>query len=111
MISSNWAFGVEAETDKGGRIRANISQPVHIEQAPMTYRLPIARTLDGDVRYATKIVDFGKISREIDFGVSHRQGTASSPREFVSFAELRSNVAAISTGSEYRLGARMKLSL
>jgi len=77
----------------------------------MTYRLPIARTLDGDVRYVTKIVDFGKISREIDFGVSHRQGTASSPREFVSFAELRSNVAAISTGSEYRLGARMKLSL
>ena len=111
VISSNWAVGVVAETDAGGQIRASISQPVHIEQALMTYRLPIARSLDGDVRYATRVVDFGKISREVDFGLSYRQGAASSPLEFVSFAELRSNVAAITTGSEYRLGLRMKLGL
>ena len=72
VISSSWAVGVRIDTAHAGEVRFGISQPVQLESAKFTYRVPVAATLDGGVTHANSVVDLGAGERELDYGLSYR---------------------------------------
>ena len=111
VISSSWAVGVRIDTAHAGEVRFGISQPVQLESAKFTYRVPVARTLDGGVTYANHVVDLGAGERELDYGLSYRLGQPQDMLGMVAFSEWRTRVASIAKGTEQRLGFHSKLRL
>ena len=98
-------------TGASGEVCFGISQPVQLESAKFTYRVPVARTLDGGVTYAIHVVDLGAGERELDYGLSYRLGQSQDMLEIVAFTGWRTRVASIAKGTEQRLGFRLKLRL
>lgn len=84
---------------------------MQLESAKFTYRVPVARTLDGGVTYANHVVDLGAGERELDYWWSHRFGQPQDMLEMVAFSEWRTRVASIAKGTEQRLVFRFKLRL
>ena len=111
VISSSWAVGVRIDTAHAGEVRFGISQPVQLESAKFTYRVPVARTLDGGVTHANYVVDLGAGERELDYGLSYRLGQPQDMLGMVAFSEWRTRVASIAKRTEQRLGFRFKLRL
>ena len=111
VISSSWAVGVRIDTAHAGEVRFGISQPVQLESAKFTYRVLVARTLDGGVTYANFVVDLGAGEWELDYGLSYRLGQPQDMLGMVAFSEWRTRVASIAKGTEQRLGFRFKLRL
>lgn len=111
VISSSWAIGIRTGVAHGGEVRFGISQPVHIDSAKFTYRIPAGRTLEGGVTYANHVVDLGATERELDYGLSYRLGDSQDMLEMVAYSELRTQVAGLKMGTEQRFGFRFKLRL
>jgi len=107
VLSTSWTLGIAAYGDDANRLHFSLSQPVHIESAPVTYRLPTARTLAGEVRHTRVDGNLRGASREIDLGVSYRRGGNDDAVEFVAFAEARTGVEAFSGDVERRAGMRL----
>jgi len=107
VLSTSWTLGIAAYGDDANRLHFSLSQPVHIESAPVTYRLPTSRTLAGEVRHTRVDGNLRGASREIDLGVSYRRGGNDDAVEFVAFAEARTGVEAFSGDVERRAGMRL----
>ena len=98
VISSSWAVGVRIDTAHAGEVRFGISQPVQLESAKFTYRVPVARTLDGGVTYANYVVDLGAGERELDYGLSYRLGQPQDMLGMVAFSEWQHGLPALQKG-------------
>ena len=62
VVSSTWTLGAE----KNG-FGAAVSQPITIEDAKMTYSVPTARTLNGEVINTDTTINMKTVQRNIDF--------------------------------------------
>ena len=75
----------------GGRAGIVISQPVQMTSAAMTYRLPVARRLDGRVSYASREIDLSPVRRETDIGLFYRRKAWRAHLSAEGFVEWRHN--------------------
>ena len=103
MIGASFPFG-------GGVIGAAVSQPAQLARAVMTYRLPTARTLAGEVRFDHKDVNFRPARRETDFGLFFRRHMFEGRLHTEHFLELRQDAPHAEGRDIMNAGMRLRLS-
>ena len=104
MIGATHPFG-------GGIVGAVISQPAQLARAVMTYRLPTARTLSGEVRFDHKDVNFRPAKRETNFGLFFRRDALDGRFSAEQFLELRQDAPHAGEKDIVNAGIRFRLSL
>ena len=123
VVSSTATAGYELAPREGHTLGFAVSQPVTVESAEFTYRVPTARTLDGQVVHEMRTVDFKSADREIDLGTYYNFDiTKTGIREVDAvtnqlglegnvnaFAEIRNNVSSIKNNIEKRAGVSVQL--
>ncbi len=72
VVSTTATAGYEFAPTEGHTLGFAVSQPVTVESARFTYKLPTSRTLDGDVNTELQTVDFRNADREIDLGAYYK---------------------------------------
>jgi len=72
VISTTATAGYEFAPTEGHTLGFAVSQPVTVESAKFTYRVPTSRTLDGNVNTELQTVDFRNSDREIDLGTYYK---------------------------------------
>jgi subtilisin family serine protease len=72
VISTTATAGYEFAPAEGHTLGFAVSQPVTVESAKFTYRVPTSRTLDGNVITELQTVDFRNSDREIDLGTYYK---------------------------------------
>jgi hypothetical protein len=72
VVSTTATAGYEFAPKEGHTMGFAVSQPVTVESAEFTYKLPTSRTLDGDVNTEFQTVDFRNSAREIDLGTYYK---------------------------------------
>jgi hypothetical protein len=102
IVSSTATMGYEFAPKENTTWGFAVSQPVTVESAKMQYRVPTARTLDGRVVHEMRTVDFKSSERELDLGTYYNFDIAGA--QVNTFAELRTNVAALQKELEKRVG-------
>ena len=123
VISSTATVGYEVKPADGHKLGFAISQPVTVEDAKLSYNVPTSRTLDGNVNYENKDVNFKSSKREIDVGTYYsfnigktgnaeiddftkRLGLTGSVN---TFAEIRTGVSALKKEIEKAVGMNVQL--
>ena len=123
VISSTATVGYEMNPTDGHKFGFAVSQPVTVEDAKLNYNVPTSRTLNGDVNYTNKDVNFKSGKREIDFGTYYSfdiQKTGNGEiDDFVkrlnlkgsvnTFAEIRTGMSAIKKEIENAVGMNVQL--
>jgi len=123
VVSSTATAGYELAPREGHTLGFAVSQPVTVESAEFTYRVPTARTLDGQVVHEMRTVDFKSADREIDLGTYYNFDiTKTGIREVDAittglglegnvnaFAEIRNNVSSLKENIEKRAGVSVQL--
>jgi hypothetical protein len=123
VISSTATVGYEVEPSEGHKLGFSISQPVTVEDAKLDFSVPTSRTLDGEVKYESKTVNFKNNKREIDFGTYYtfniRKTGNAEIDDFTSrlglqgnvntFAEIRTGVSALQKEIEKVAGFNVQL--
>jgi len=123
VISSTATVGYELAPTDGHTLGFAVSQPVTVESAKFTYRVPTGRTLDGNVNTELRTVDFRNSNREIDFGTYYNFDiTKTGIRQVDDFAtklglqgkvgafvELRDTITGVKKEIEKRAGISVKL--
>jgi len=123
VISSTATVGYEVEPSEGHKLGFSISQPVTVEDAKLDFSVPTSRTLDGEVKYESKTVNFKNNKREIDFGTYYtfniRKTGNAEIDDFTSrlglqgnvntFAEIRTGVSALQKEIEKVAGFSVQL--
>lgn len=92
----------------GGRAGIVISQPVQMTHAAMTYRLPVARRLDGGVSYASREIDLSPARRETDIGLFFRRDAWRGYLLAESFVEWRHDAPHALAGPVVEAGFRLR---
>jgi len=72
VISTTATAGYEFAPTEGHTLGFAVSQPVTVESARFTYKVPTSRTLDGSVNTELQTVDFRNANREVDLGTYYR---------------------------------------
>ena len=72
VVSTTATAGYEFAPREGHVLGFAVSQPVTVESAKFTYKLPTSRTLDGNVNTELQTVDFRNADREIDLGTYYK---------------------------------------
>ena len=72
VVSTTATAGYEFAPAQGHTLGFAVSQPVTVESARFTYKLPTSRTLDGNVNTELQTVDFRNADREIDLGTYYK---------------------------------------
>ena len=72
VVSTTATAGYEFAPKEGHTMGFAVSQPVTVESAKFTYRVPTSRTLDGNVNTELQTVDFRNADREIDLGTYYK---------------------------------------
>ena len=72
VVSTTATAGYEFAPTEGHTMGFAVSQPVTVESARFTYKLPTSRTLDGNVNTQLQTVDFRNADREIDLGTYYK---------------------------------------
>ena len=78
-------------------------------RAPMTYRLPVARRLDGGVSHASREVDLSPARRETDIGLFFRRDILRGHLSAESFFEWRHNAPRAADGPVVEAGVKVRL--
>jgi hypothetical protein len=86
-----------------------ISQPVQMTRAAMTYRLPVARHLDGGVSYASREIDLSPARRETDIGLFFRREAWRGHLSAESFVEWRHDAPHALAGPVVEAGLRLRV--
>jgi subtilisin family serine protease len=92
----------------GGRVGMVLSQPVQMTRAAMTYRLPVARRLDGGVSYASREIDLSPARRETDIGLFFRHDALHGHLLAESFVEWRHDAPHALAGPVVEAGLRLR---
>lgn len=93
----------------GGRVGMVLSQPVQMTRAAMTYRMPVARSLDGGISYANREIDFSPARRETDIGLFFRRDAWHRQLSAESFVEWRHNAPQAPHAPVFEAGVRLRL--
>ena len=123
VVSSTATAGYELAPREGHTLGFAVSQPVTVESAEFTYRVPTARTLDGQVVHEMRTVDFKSADREIDLGTYYNFDITKTGFKQVddittglglegnvnAFAEIRNNVSSLKENIEKRAGVSVQL--
>ena len=123
VVSTTATAGYEFATREGHTMGFAVSQPVTVESAEFTYRVPTSRTLDGGVNTELRTVDFRNTNREIDLGTYYNFDiTKTGIREVdaitnqlglqgdvSAFAELRDTISGVKKEIEKRAGVSVQL--
>ena len=72
VVSTTATAGYEFAPKEGHTMGFAVSQPVTVESAKFTYKVPTSRTLDGNVNTELQTVDFRNADREIDLGTYYK---------------------------------------
>ena len=72
VVSTTATAGYAFAPREGHVLGFAVSQPVTVESAKFTYKLPTSRTLDGSVNTKLQTVDFRNADREIDLGTYYK---------------------------------------
>ena len=95
----------------GGLLGASLSRPVQIDAAPMRYRLPVARRIDGAVLYENRDADLRPDRRETDLGLFFRRAGLGGRLHAESFVEWRHQAPHAPHQTPVETGIRLRLSL
>ena len=95
----------------GGLLGASLSRPVQIDAAPMRYRLPVARRIDGAVLYEIRDADLRPDRRETDLGLFFRRAGLGGRLHAESFVEWRHRAPHAPHQTLVETGIRLRLSL
>ena len=110
-VTSNTATLGMTHPAAGGLLGISLSRPVQIASAPMRYRLPVARRLDGSVLYEDRHVDYRARRRETDLGLFFRRQGLGGRLRAESFVEWRYGTAQLPDPPLVATGHRLRLSL
>lgn len=78
-------------------------------RAAMTYRMPVARSLDGGISYANREIDFSPARRETDIGLFFRRDAWHRQLSAESFVEWRHNAPQAPHAPVFEAGVRLRL--
>ena len=123
VVSTTATAGYEFAPKEGHTMGFAVSQPVTVESAEFTYRVPTSRTLDGNVNTELRTVDFRNTSREIDLGTYYNFDITKTGFNSVdnitqqlglqgdvsAFAELRDTITGVQKEIEKRAGVSVQL--
>jgi hypothetical protein len=112
VISSTWTMGYGFEPKVDHTWGFAVSQPVTVESAKFDYRVPTARTLDGNVVTQVQTVDFRNSGREIDLGTYYNFNLVEQTgldADVKLFAEMRNTVGSLKKEIEKRAGISVQL--
>jgi hypothetical protein len=93
----------------GGTAGIVISQPVQMTHAPMTYRLPVSRHIDGSIAHAVREIDLSPARRETDIGLFFRRHGWGDVLSAEGFVEWRYNALHAPAGPVVEAGIRLRL--
>lgn len=93
----------------GGTAGIVISQPVQMTHAPMTYRLPVSRHIDGSIAHAVREIDLSPARRETDIGLFFRRHGWGDVLSAEGFVEWRYNAPHAPAGPVVEAGIRLRL--
>ena len=110
VTSSTASLGV-THPAAGGLLGVSLSRPVQINAAPMRYRLPVARRLDGAVLHEERHADLRPDRRETDLGLFFRRKGMGGRLRAESFVEWRHQAQHAPDHTLVETGVRLRLSL
>ena len=108
VLSSTASLGASLPM-AGGVGGIIVSQPVQMNRAAMTYRLPVARGLDGTVSHIDREIDLSPAQRETDIGVFFRHTGWRHHLSTESFVEWRQDAPHSSGAPVVETGVRVRL--
>ena len=110
VLSSSASFGA-SRPFASGTLGAVVTRPVQMDRAEMSYRLPVARTRDGQVVSEQRDIDLAPATRETDFGLFYRRMSDSGALSLDSFVEYRQNAPHAAGGGLVEAGLRLRFRL
>ena len=105
LVSNTWGAGAGYKFKNGLSIGASVSQPLTITSGKMNYKVPVGRTLDGQVLFDEGSADASTKHIEVDTGVFIKYNVDNVA--VAGYAEHRSNVAGVNDNNEVNLGIKV----
>jgi subtilisin family serine protease len=107
LVSNSWGVGAGYKFTNGWTVGANFSQPMTITSGKMNYKVPVGRTLDGQVLFNEGSADASTKNIEYDTGLVVKYNVNNVA--LAGYAEHRSNVAGVDGNNEVNLGVKLNL--
>jgi len=107
LVSNSWGVGAGYKFTNGWTVGANFSQPMTVTSGKMNYKVPVGRTLDGQVLFNEGSADASTKNIEYDTGLFVKYNVNNVA--LAGYAEHRSNVAGVSGNNEVNLGMKVNL--
>jgi len=107
LVSNSWGIGAGYQFDNGWTVGANFSQPMAISSGKMNYKVPVGRTLDGDVLFNEGSADASTKYIEYDTGLFVKYNL--NDMSVAGYAEHRANVAGIKNNNEVNVGIKVDI--
>ena len=105
LVSNTWGAGAGYKFKNGLSIGASVSQPLTITSGKMNYKVPVGRTLDGQVLFDEGSADASTKHIEVDTGVFIKYNVDNVA--VAGYAEHRRNVAGVNDNNEVNLGIKV----
>jgi len=107
LVSNSWGVGAGYKFTNGWTVGANFSQPMTVTSGKMNYKVPVGRTLDGQVLFNEGSADASTKNIEYDTGLFVKYNVNNVA--LAGYAEHRSNVAGVDGNNEVNLGVKLNL--
>ena len=107
LVSNSWGVGAGYKFTNGWTVGANFSQPMTVTSGKMNYKVPVGRTLDGQVLFNEGSADASTKNIEYDTGLFVKYNVNNVA--VAGYAEHRSNVAGVAGNNEVNLGMKVNL--
>jgi hypothetical protein len=105
LVSRSFAVGAGVKPAQGWKLGATYSQPLNIMSGKMNYKVPVARTLDGQVQFNEGSADASTKVIEHDLGL-FVQYKMDENFSFAGYGEHRINVAGTKGNSQTNVGVK-----
>jgi hypothetical protein len=105
LVSNTWGAGAGYKFKNGLSMGASVSQPLAITSGKMNYKVPVGRTLDGQVLFDEGSADASTKHIEVDTGVFIKYNVDNVA--VAGYAEHRRNVAGVNDNNEVNLGIKV----
>ena len=107
LVSSSWGLGAGYKTKNGFTVSASLSQPLSGMSGSMNYKVPTARTIDGQVQFNEGSADASTMNIEHDLGLSVSYNI--DKISIAGYAEHRNNVAGVAGRDEVNAGIKFNI--
>lgn len=107
LVSNSWGVGAGYNFKNGWTVGASFSQPLTVTSGKMNYKVPVGRTLDGQVLFNEGSADASTKVIEHDAGLFVKYNVDNV--SLAGYAEKRNNVAGVQDNDQYNLGMKVNL--